>query len=158
MGILQARILEGVPMPSSRESYQPRDWTQVSLIAGNSLPSEPPGKTVNIGVGSLSLLQRIIPTQESNWGLLHCRRILYQLSYQGSPIFTIKAAYSLAHKDMLLVGISLKVIVSALISTYIQISPLRAINDSMIVCLFPIQIKVLAGLRPWLHYTFQSAS
>ena len=25
-------------------------------------------------------------TQESNWGLLHCRRILYQLSYQGSPI------------------------------------------------------------------------
>ena len=117
-------------------------------MQANSLPSEPPGKTVNIGVGSLSLLQRIIPTQESNWGLLHCRRILYQLSYQGSPIFTIKAAYSLAHKDMLLVGISLKVIVSALISTYIQISPLRAINDSMIVCLFPIQIKVLAGLRP----------
>ena len=25
------------------------------------------------------------PTQGSNWGLLHCRRILYQLSYQGSP-------------------------------------------------------------------------
>ena len=26
------------------------------------------------------------PTQEWNWGLLHCRRILYQLSYQGSPL------------------------------------------------------------------------
>ena len=36
------------------------------------------------GVGSLFLLQRIFPTQELNWGLLHCRRILYQLSCQGS--------------------------------------------------------------------------
>ena len=33
-------------------------------------------------MGSLSLLQGIFPTQGSNWGLLHCRRILYQLSYQ----------------------------------------------------------------------------
>ena len=30
------------------------------------------------------LLQWIFLTQESNQGLLHCRRILYQLSYQGS--------------------------------------------------------------------------
>ena len=37
------------------------------------------------GVGSLSLLQGIFPTQGSNPGLLHYRRILYQLSYQGSP-------------------------------------------------------------------------
>ena len=35
-------------------------------------------------VGSLSLLQGIFPTQESNWGLLHCRQILSKLSYQGS--------------------------------------------------------------------------
>ena len=34
---------------------------------------------------AFSLLQGIFPTQESNQGLLHCRRILYQLSYQGSP-------------------------------------------------------------------------
>ena len=27
----------------------------------------------------------IFPTQESNQDLLYCRRILYQLSYQGSP-------------------------------------------------------------------------
>ena len=40
---------------------------------------------MNTGAGSLSLLQGIFPTQESNWGLLHCRRILYQLSYPGSP-------------------------------------------------------------------------
>ena len=41
----------------------------------------------NTGVGSLSLLQQIFPTQELNWGLLHCGWILYQLSYQGSPHF-----------------------------------------------------------------------
>ena len=43
----------------------------------------------NPGVGSLSLLQRIFPTQESNRGLLHCRGILYQLSHQGSPFPTV---------------------------------------------------------------------
>ena len=36
-------------------------------------------------MGSLSLLQQIFLTQEPNQGLLHCRQILYQLSYQGSP-------------------------------------------------------------------------
>ena len=34
IGILQARILEWVAMPSSRATFQPRDRTQVSLIAG----------------------------------------------------------------------------------------------------------------------------
>ena len=38
----------------------------------------------NTGVGSLSLLQEIFPTQELNPGLLHCRWILYQLSHKGS--------------------------------------------------------------------------
>ena len=50
-----------------------------------SLPAEPQGKPKNTGVGSLSLLQETFPTQELNRGLLHCRQILYQLSYQGSP-------------------------------------------------------------------------
>ena len=39
----------------------------------------------NTGVGSLSLLQGIFPTQGSNTGHLHCRQILYQLSHKGSP-------------------------------------------------------------------------
>ena len=52
----------------------------------NSLLAEPEGKPKNIGVGSLSLLQQIFLTQEWNWGLLPCRWILYQLSFQGSPI------------------------------------------------------------------------
>ena len=38
----------------------------------------------NTGVGNLSLLQGVFPTQRSNLGLLHCRRILNQLSHKGS--------------------------------------------------------------------------
>ena len=83
-GILQTRILEWVVMPSSRGSSQPRDWTQVSALQADPLLSEPTGKPKNTGVGSLSLLHGIFLTQELNWGLLHCRRILYQLSFQGS--------------------------------------------------------------------------
>ena len=45
------------------------------------LPFEPEGKPKSAGVGSLSLLPGIFPTQEVNWGLLHCRWIPYQLSY-----------------------------------------------------------------------------
>ena len=51
----------------------------------DSLLSEAPGKPRNPGVGSLPLLQGIFPTLELNRCLLHCRWILYQLSYQGSP-------------------------------------------------------------------------
>ena len=88
--ILQARILEWVAMPSSRGSSQPRDQAQVSpSLQADSLPAEPPGKPKSTGVGSLSRLQGIFPTQESNRGLLLCRWILYQLSYQGSPLETI---------------------------------------------------------------------
>ena len=38
----------------------------------------------NTGVGSLSLLQHIFPTQGSNPGLPYCKQILYQLSHKGS--------------------------------------------------------------------------
>ena len=47
-------------------------------------PWDFPGK--NTGVGCHSLLQVILPTQESNPGLLHCRLILYHLSHQGTQI------------------------------------------------------------------------
>ena len=86
LGILQARILEWVTFLFSRGSSQPRDWTRCPALQADSLPAEPQGKPKNIGVGSLSLLQRIFPTQESNRGLLHCRWILYQLNYQGSSV------------------------------------------------------------------------
>ena len=54
-------------------------------------PWNSPGQ--NTGVGSLSLLQGIFPTQGSNLGLPHCRRILYQLSHKGSPRILEWVAY-----------------------------------------------------------------
>ena len=123
-GILQARILEWVAMPSSRGSSNPGIKPRSPALQADSLPAEPQGKPKNTGVGSLSplqwlpdpgikpgspalqvdslpaepqgepkntgvgslsLLQQIFSTQESNQGLQLCRRILYLLSYQGSP-------------------------------------------------------------------------
>ena len=51
---------------------------------GSSVPGDSPGK--NTGVGCHALLQGIFPTQGSNPGLLYCRRILYCLNHQGSPV------------------------------------------------------------------------
>ena len=72
-----------IPSPGdfSNPGVEPRSPT----LQVDSLPAGPTGKPKNTGVGSLSLLQDIFPTQELNWGLLHCRWILYQLSYQGIP-------------------------------------------------------------------------
>ena len=54
---------------------------------GLYIPWNSPGQ--NTGVGSLSFLQGIFPTQGSNPGLSHCRQILYQLSHQGSPLMCV---------------------------------------------------------------------
>ena len=89
-GILQARILEWVPFPSPGDLPNPGTEPRSPALQEDSLPAESPGKPKNTGVGSLSLLQGIFLTQESKQSLLHCRRILYQLSYDGSPVSTEK--------------------------------------------------------------------
>ena len=76
MGFSRQVYWSGLPLPSPWYIYSP--WNS-------------PGQ--NIGVGSLSLLQRIFPTQGSNPGLLHCELILYQLSHQGSPRILEWVAY-----------------------------------------------------------------
>ena len=77
--IPQDRILQWVSCPFSRKSSQPRDQTKVSHIAGRFFTSWATGKPNNTGVGSLLLLQQIFPTQEPNWGLLHCRQMCLTL-------------------------------------------------------------------------------
>ena len=74
----------GRPFPSSGDLLNPEIEPRSPALQVDSLPAEPQGKPKNIGVGSLSLLQQIFPTKESNRGLLYCRRILYQLIHQGS--------------------------------------------------------------------------
>ena len=79
--------LEWVAVPFFWGPPQPRDRTQVSCVAGGFFISWATEKPKNTLVGSLSLLQWIFLTQELNRGLLHCRRILYQLSYRSCPCF-----------------------------------------------------------------------
>ena len=47
-GISQARLLEWLAVPFSRESSRPRDRTQVSTLQTDSLPSEPPAKPIKV--------------------------------------------------------------------------------------------------------------
>ena len=86
-GILQARILEWVAFSFSRGSSQPSDWTPVSLTTGGFFTSWAIREAKEYWSGSLSLLQWLFSTQESNWSLLHCRQILYQLSYRGNSTY-----------------------------------------------------------------------
>ena len=88
-GILQARIPEWIAVPFSRGSSQPRSPT----LQADSLLAESQGKPRNTEMGSLSLLQQIFLTQESNRGLLHCIQILNQLSYQGSTKTKVNYSY-----------------------------------------------------------------
>ena len=84
MGIPQARILEWVAMTSSRDIRNPGIEPRYPSLQMDPLMTEQSGKPRNTGAGSPYVLQGIFTTQESNQDLMHCRRILYQLSYQGS--------------------------------------------------------------------------
>ena len=85
-GILQDRILECVVSPFPYPGDLPNSGieSRSSALQVDSLPAEPQEKPKNTGVSGLSLLQ-IFLSQELNRGLLHCRQILYQWNYQGSP-------------------------------------------------------------------------
>ena len=76
----------GLPFSSPGDPLNPGIKPRSPALQADSLPSELPGKPKNTGMVSLSFLQGIFLMQESNWGLLHCRQILYQLRYQGSPL------------------------------------------------------------------------
>ena len=75
----------GYPFPSPGDLSNPGIEPRSPTLQADSLPAEPQGKPKNTGVGSLSFLQWIFPTQELNQGLLQCRWILHQLSYQEKP-------------------------------------------------------------------------
>ena len=85
MGFSRQEYWCRLPFPSPGDLPDPGIEPRSPTLQADSLPAEPQGKPKNTGLGSLSLLQRIFPTQESNQGLPHCRGILYQLSYEGSP-------------------------------------------------------------------------
>ena len=95
-GILQARILEWVAIQFSRGSSQPRDWTQVSCIAGRFFTIWATRETLYTGVGCHALLQGIFPTQRLNPGLPHALHVDSLLSESwGKPKNTGMGSLSL---------------------------------------------------------------
>ena len=73
-----------LPLPSTHLALESESCSVLSdslQLHGLYRPWNSPGQ--DTGVGSLSLLQGIFPTQGSNPGVPHCRRILYQLSHEG---------------------------------------------------------------------------
>ena len=132
--ILQVRILDCVVFPLSRGTSQPRDWTQVSDIAGRYFTSWVTREAQEYWSGcSLSLLQWIFQTQKWNQGLLHCRWILYQLSYQGSPIIIYK------HLNILLSNIKMYIYL-LIFAIWIKI------------LFFPVKLCRLVPLQFFHHY------
>ena len=80
-GFSRQEYWSGLPCPPPGDLPNPGIEPRSPALQVDSLLSEPPGKSKNTGVGSLSLLWGIFRTQESNQDLLHCRQILYQLPW-----------------------------------------------------------------------------
>ena len=81
--------------PCCARLAQPCFWHFVCHRWQPTRPRSPWGSLgKNTGVGCHSLLQGIFPTQELNWGLLHCRWILYPLSHRGRPQTTSTPLYA----------------------------------------------------------------
>ena len=86
--------------PSPGDLLNPGIETMSSTLKEDSLPAEPQGKPKNTGVGSLFIFQQIFQTQESNWGLQHCRQIpLHKASYiRQIPLYNIIYRYRYRYK------------------------------------------------------------
>ena len=94
LGISKQEYQSEFPFPSPGDLPNPGIEPWFPALQADYLPAEPAEKPKNTGMGSLSLLQRIFSTQESNWGLLQCRQILYQLAIrealiQEDPIYSL---------------------------------------------------------------------
>ena len=93
-GTLQNTGVDSQLFPSPGDLPNPGIKPRSPALQSDSLPAEPQGKPKNTAVNSLSLLQWIFPTQKLNRDLLHCRQILYQLCYEGSPKGDAVAAWA----------------------------------------------------------------
>ena len=80
----------GLPRTPPADLPNPGIKPKSPTLQTDSLPTKAPGKPKNTGVGSLPFLQGNFPIQGSNWDLLHCRWILYQLSIYNGILFSIE--------------------------------------------------------------------
>ena len=66
MGFSRQEYWRGLPCPPPRDLLSPGIEPRSPTLQADSLPSEPPGKPKNTGVGSLSLLQGNLPDPRIN--------------------------------------------------------------------------------------------
>ena len=91
-------MVPGCGHPEKQENQRKEESESHSVMSTSLQPHKPyrpwnsPGQ--NTGVGTLSLLQGIFPTQGSNPGLPHCRQILNQLSHKGSLSFWLNHTWN----------------------------------------------------------------
>ena len=91
----------GWPSPSPGDLPNPGIKPRSPALQVDFLPAEPQGKPKITGVGSLSLLQWIFPTQQSNQGLLHCQTLFFGAPKSLQMVIAamkLKDAYSLEEK------------------------------------------------------------
>ena len=87
VGFSRQEYWGGLPFPSPGDLPNPGIEPGSPTLQADALPSEPPGKLKNTGVGCHVLLQGIFLTQGSNPGLPHCRQNLYCMSHQGRYLY-----------------------------------------------------------------------
>ena len=116
-------------------------------------PWNSPGQ--NTGVGSVSLLWGIFTTQWSNQGLLHCRQILYQLSYKGtlgsfkavmnlwSPDIYLTCLWAL-HKTHIFTQICVFVCFSALVSIFLGRSTYQKCREQFTFSIIQLFFDILS--------------
>ena len=107
-GFSRQEYWSGLPCPPPGDLSNTRIKPRSSVLQVDSLQSEPPGKSKNTGVGSLSLLQGIFPTQGWNWGLLQGRQVAqYKVSYPGGQIIHKSVPNSMSSGCFFLLCLSL---------------------------------------------------
>ena len=84
-GFSRQEYWSGLSCPLPGDLPNPALEARSTALQVDPFLSEPPGKHKVIDVVILTLLQGNFLTQELNWGLLHCGKILYQLRFQEAP-------------------------------------------------------------------------
>ena len=87
-GFSRQEYWSGLPYPPPGVLPNPGIEPRSPALQEDSLLSKPAEKPKNTGLCSLSLLQGIFPTQELNWGLLHCRQIFLPAELPGKPMYS----------------------------------------------------------------------
>ena len=84
-GFSRPEYWRGLPYPPPGDLPKPGIEHRSLALQADSLPSEPPGKHKNTGVGSLSLLQRLFLTQELNPGFPALQAVSVPAELPGKP-------------------------------------------------------------------------